>query len=583
MKITYLYSKKSLLLLTILLLLTSLQGTAGCLHSTETISSESPFCVFNDYEGTSLNSAIELGNQGARFVVPWYLIEPEEGVFTFDLLDNVVDQHYAEGIQLLLTIKCNSVWGTTSPGGPGTSASSFPKNMSQYERFIQTLTERYLNKVSYWQIENEVFEPSKYWNGTKEEYIDLLHHASETIHSVDPLAIVVLQGFASSMFTLLNEGNETVQTFFEYILEEGQEYFDVVDFHQYWEPQDTYQSITLLKDTMQRFGYEKPLICTEAGDLDIRLFQKHISNPDDPIPIIEKLLSIPVVQVKIYQILSDGKVTEEELINFASFLKNHWRTQPLLECYQAENLVKRLGISLSQGVRQLYWLGMQETTAASSVDWYWTMMPLITETGRKKPHYYTYKLVIEKLHDFTSVEELQIQPDIHVIRFNKTDQNPIYIAWSSSDNLLVDLSSLIPTPGALITHIITEIGQTDEDAQRSITPTHQIKLTPTPIIIEHFEPQDIESSITGGLGCTYQVKNNGDRSAMAYWQCSYQSFFCMRSRGQKNGIIQIAADSQELHWCAPFLGIGRITSSITDGHQGHTRQGILLFPFVLFI
>jgi hypothetical protein len=498
-------------------------------------------------------------------------------------LDTVVDQHYNTGIHLLITLKCNSEWGTISPGGPGTTASSFPKNMSQYERFVSAITSKYADKVKYWQIENEVYEPSKYWNGTKEEYIQLLQHAHDTIKQIDPTINVVLQGFSSLIFILINQGNETLRDFFEYILEEGQNYFDIVDFHQYWEPETVYNSVELLKETMHNFGYEKEIICTEAGDLDIRLFHKHLSNPEDPIPIIQELLSIPAVQIKIYQIISDGIVTEEEFIDLASFLKNHWRAQPILERYQAETLVKRIGLTLSQGIKQIYWLGMKETEASASIDWFWTMMPLISENGRKKPHYYTYKILIDKLKEFTSVDEIVLQSDIKIIRFNITREKTVFIAWSDSECNNIDLSSYITTPSVIVTHIITEKGKTDEHAEIKIVPTSEIKITKTPIFIELLGEQYVDFTIKGGVGCTFQVKNNGDEHSIVYWECFNQPFFRNRTQGKRSGDIQNPPGSRLSDRCITLRYIGRVTAMITDGNQTMTRSGLQIFPFVIFV
>jgi hypothetical protein len=464
------------------------------------LDSASPFGVFGDifYDPNTgrlnLDEAIELGNQITRLILTWWMVEPEEGKFTFDLPDLVIDMHYNARISPVITLLSNSEWATRGIGGPEITGSSPPINMTQYERYVRTVVNRYKDKVEYWQIENEVsdttIEPSpRFWNGTKEEYLELLQHAYITIKQVDPDAKVVLQGFADGMFILINEGNTTIQEFFEYLMDNGSSYFDVIDFHQYFEPDTVYLEVNMLKETMSKYGYQKELICTEAGDLDLRLFGKHLLNPDEPIPIIEQLLSIDEVALELMEIMRDG-VTEQELIDFAVFLKTNSEPRPILEKYQAENLVKRVSLTLSQGVKQIHWVGMIDSEASVAVDWYWAMMPLIDTDGRKKPHFYTYKLLIDELENFTITNEISFNPDEKIIRFNFSDKNNVYVIWGKNSTT-VNLSSYVSTDYVHVTHIVTGLDEGNNPIypQDEIALSEKIPISETPIFVEETSVQ----------------------------------------------------------------------------------------------
>ena len=442
----------------------------------------------------NLDEAIEIGNQITRLILPWWMVEPEEGEFTFDLPDLVIDMHYNARISPVITLQSNSEWATREIGGSEITGSSPPINMTQYERYVRTVVNRYKDKVEYWQIENEIGDTSiesstRFWVGTKEEYLELLQHAYITIKQVDPDAKVVLQGFADGMFILINEGNTTIQKFFEYLMDNGSSYFDVIDFHQYFEPDTVYLEVNILKETMSKYGYQKELICTEAGDLDLRLFGKHLLNPDEPIPIIEKFLSIDEVALKLMEIMGDG-VTEQELIDFAVFLKTNDQSRPILEKYQAENLVKRVSLTLGQGVKQIHWLGMIDSEASVAVDWYWAMMPLIDADGRKKPHFYTYKLLIDEMGNFTSINEISFNPDEKIIRFNFSDKNNVYAIWGKNSTT-VDLSGYVSTDYVHVTHIVTELDGENNPIypQDEIAMSEKISVSETPVFVEETSVQ----------------------------------------------------------------------------------------------
>ena len=128
-------------------------------HSNCHFDCSNPFGVFPDYiVGNGLNAAVELGNHRTRFILSWDMFEPNQGQFNFYLPDQVINEHYDANICLILTLKCNSSWGTVS--STGEEASSLPLNWADYEIFLTTAVNRYKDKVKYWQIENEIYNRS---------------------------------------------------------------------------------------------------------------------------------------------------------------------------------------------------------------------------------------------------------------------------------------------------------------------------------------------------------------------------------------------------------------------------------------
>lgn len=89
------------------------------------------------------------------------------------------------------------------------------------------------------------------------------------------------------------------------------------------------------------------------------------------------------------------------------------------------------------------------------------------ESYAEKPQYYTYKLLVEKLGDFTAAAEIAVSsnPRTRVYKFDRP-RGPLYVLWSETGDAPPDLDYSIPTGETvtlsvesdtlLLTHIITD-------------------------------------------------------------------------------------------------------------------------------
>lgn len=431
----------------------------------------------NQYDG--YRSAMELKITEPRVIVSWNDFEPEKNNFDFQLFDAHITFFSNVNMKPIVTIKSDSSWGTR--GGFHHQTASPPKDMQDYIDFLTVFVNRYKDKIDYWQIENEIYDHGLYWEGTREEYVDLLKNAYNTIKEIDPDSKVVLNGLANFMFLEIEKGNEEAIDFLDYLMSHG-EYFDVIDFHYYYEPNQIYNTVNILKNSMQKHGYTKPLIITEAGDIDLRLFGQHITG--DPVPVIEELLTIEEVRNELIKVIDNGTISNNDVINFSIFLTENIHSRPLIEKYQAENLVKRISLSFSLGIESFNWLGMIELREPDTPDWFFTIMPLMDNTGVHKPAYYTYKLLIDQLDGINNVKKI----NDYVYNFSFNDTKPhIYIAWIDNDETVIDLSSEIHGY-AKVTQIITEREKTDKDAVIKQVDPKSIHISNTPVLITQLDP-----------------------------------------------------------------------------------------------
>jgi hypothetical protein len=120
----------------------------------------------------------------------------------------------------------------------------------------------------------------------------------------------------------------------------------------------------------------------------------------------------------------------------------------------------------------------------------WNIMSLLEKTTQKKrPAYYTYKIMREKLRDFEvgNVTDLTID-HIRVFEFI-TPGGRVYVAWDSNggeDSSVTDLSSVLGNRAVTVTQIVTELNDNDSPVIPGVKthPASAIPLSITPVFIE---------------------------------------------------------------------------------------------------
>ena len=450
---------------------------------------KSAFGVFGDYvrEGGhyNLDLAKELGNQVARIQFPWWAIEPKAGQFDFKLADELIDTHRKAGISPLVTILSNSTWATLSKGGFGTIASSPADDPELFKRFLTRVVRRYKDDVNYWQIENEIYYAgggvNGFWDGSAEDYVRHLKLAYEVISREDPEGKVVLNGVPDEVFVGIAGGEEKAVKHLEYLLKEGGRYFDVIDFHQYLRPGIVRLQVKQLKEMMQRFDLRKELISTEAGGFDVRLLGLHLKDKRNALDVVKKLHAMPEVRNRFSQLAKSRANRRTEMKSFNAFLKRNAQSRALVERYQSEDLVKRVSLTLGLGATQFYWVCMRDFDEKQAPTWFNVAMCLVDRDGRRKPSFYTYRLLIDKLRDFSNAQIVRIDPT--VAKFTFPNRPPVLVAWAD-DSTRIDTSKELDAERVRITHIITAPGLTDRDAHTEEVDADAVLVGKIPILVE---------------------------------------------------------------------------------------------------
>src|SRR5258705_595681 len=206
----------------------------------------------------------ELGGGFTKIYLTWNQIEPRKAEYDWRAVDAFVNQLKApeEG---LISIFSSSPWAVKRPAAllPPSPA----KNPDDYYRFVKQLVQHCKGRVRYWQNDSEPNNPI-YWSGTKEEFVAQLKIFYKAVKDADPSAVVVVGGY-DGLFgppgTRPFPNQQLGLDFFDYVLKEGREAFDLFDLRLYCDPYTIVARVEFMRQKMSALGYSKPIICTEYG------------------------------------------------------------------------------------------------------------------------------------------------------------------------------------------------------------------------------------------------------------------------------------------------------------------------------
>lgn len=155
---------------------------------------------------------------------------------------------------------------------------------------------------------------------------------------------------------------------------------------------------------------------------------------------------------------------------------------------------------------------------------YIDIMGTPAENFFEKPGYYTYKLLVDKLHDFVKVRELVVSndPRTRVYEFERLERGPVYILWSETGEAPPDLDYHIPTGETVtlkvannvdslkLTHIITDTLNINPEEEIIATQDGQltIQLGYEPVFLEGDLLTDVQSYPQSSLPSSFDLKQN---------------------------------------------------------------------------
>jgi hypothetical protein len=220
------------------------------------------------YVGTNVGSI--------RIDLPWQKVQPRPDAFNWEELDAVVSTARANRMDVLITLRAVSSWGTKVPAKPSDlyHGASLPLDMGSWEKFVSAMADRYKDGNVAYEIENE--PNSKFWSGAMDEYLALLKASFAAIMRSDPRARVLSAALAChTAFTYRDAAttekeNQAFDAWQNAIL--ATRAFNTIGVHDYYFPDNAVNGwtfagyLTHVQDLARAAGCDKcPVWITETG------------------------------------------------------------------------------------------------------------------------------------------------------------------------------------------------------------------------------------------------------------------------------------------------------------------------------
>jgi hypothetical protein len=385
----------------------------------------------------------QLGVHLVRLFLLWDQIEPQQGHFVWDAVDTLMEQ-LGPSDEVWITLNSSSMWATRHPTHfQPPSPALHPED---YARFVSQLVTHCQGRVRYWQCENEPTNPLL-WEGTVTDYADQLKIFSRAVKEADAEAIVILAGAVDAFHPTAaaqNPDAQAEQDFFDHLLRENADDFDVFDLHLYGDLSAITANIDAVKQKMADLGYQKPIFCGEyngpsffnfAENLPVlqNIFAKMMSNPQaDPLAqatqkdaiaeLYEQMATLPPQT----QMFMEGCPAELEQ-------KRH-----RINCRE---VVTRSLLALSRGVeKMLCWnLANEKVDRANLMHLLFDKHKLFDyERGMFKSPYpaaQTFQRMIDALAGVEHVHQIELpdQPTIFLFEVQRHERTPLFVVWERRD------------------------------------------------------------------------------------------------------------------------------------------------------
>jgi hypothetical protein len=356
----------------------------------------------------------ELGAGLVRVYFYWSQVEPEPGRWSFDAVDAFLDQ--LDGSEeVWVTVCSSSRWATRQatdflPPSPA-------KDLEAYRRFVDRLVRHCAGRVHYWQCDNEPSNVGLLWAGTADEYVAQLKVMYQAVKDADPDALVVLGG---APFGLPESPPDSPdRQFFDVLLRDGRDAFDLFDLHLYGEAGRIPADIETARGLMRALGYEKPRVAGEYNGPWPNLYPEAVQ------AMQAALASMPPQ----LQMFMRGCPPELEA-------KRH-----RINCRE---IVLRNLLALASGVRRtICWNLAPEIPGyenrLSVMDLLFGKLALLdyegTEPTRRHPAADTFALVAGQLAGVDSVVRIEApgRPSLYLFEVRRRGRGPLLVVWDQRD------------------------------------------------------------------------------------------------------------------------------------------------------
>lgn len=133
-----------------------------------------------------LSMAHQVGAADLRLEFPWFLIEPQNGVYDWSRSDQIMTAAQAAGVTIQPVIVFTPAWAASN--------TTVAPNPADFAAFVTTFTRRYDHQVPVIEMWNEA-DHGHYWNSGEQSYVtSILNPGYAAVKAVDPAVQVEVSG-----------------------------------------------------------------------------------------------------------------------------------------------------------------------------------------------------------------------------------------------------------------------------------------------------------------------------------------------------------------------------------------------------
>jgi hypothetical protein len=342
-------------------------STGGSLHNDET-----------------MWAAMQVGVDWSRDGYGWNHLEPEQGKFNWTEADAQADRARKSGIIFQYLAAYSAEWAIQD-GYPKNDRPRWtsPPKPEHWRNYIRAVATRYKDVISHYEIWNEP-DLAGFFQGTTEDYLEMLKIAHEEIKQINPNKKVMTGGFAH----LGNHGGHSLNPdFIRRVTVEGRPYYDIWTGH-------------------------------EHGDFMI--FQRILNGP------MTDVLNLASPRPPVW-----FNETSEPQQNDAGMRR------------QAAQLVKKISYSKIWGAEAYSWFLMYGRNNHLNE---YSMFEM--NTWQPRMIYPAFNNLVRLLRDKPDFERADVTSDDWVLVFSDNRAESVIIAWSESQTPATDPVLITPPSGA---------------------------------------------------------------------------------------------------------------------------------------
>ncbi len=206
----------------------------------------------------------------------WPNIEPERGVYKFELIDKAVDYAQKHNVEPVINIGLCPRWAAARPndrsGYGELLTASEPKDINDWKDYVRTLADRYKGKIKYWEIWNEP-DIRMFFTGTTDKMVELVKAAYQILKAADPENMIISPP-VTGYLTL-------IPWLDDFLKKGGKDYIDIIGTHFYvWSLIDTPEKSILTAKRIRAYAKKNGIPDIPVWDTECGFRKDNVTNSE---------------------------------------------------------------------------------------------------------------------------------------------------------------------------------------------------------------------------------------------------------------------------------------------------------------